>query len=158
MTSSQRDWTILLMISIAFCVAILVEPDWNVKEAYRLCAGQPGQVFESMAACTVNQLIGCSCIRPENPWLIVYWLVFLGGVGIAAALLLRRQWPQSVSALIGAMAIGGFFGLLSRRDSFEPEFWYLAPLAFAAFIAITLAAFGLARLARHLVTKRQPAT
>ena len=158
--SPQRDWTVLLGISIAFGVALLVEPDSNLKEAHRLCAGQAAQVFESMSACTVNQPVACPCIRPQNPWVIAYWLVFLTGVGIAAAFLLRGQRLQRAFALIVAMALGGICGLflLSRRETFEPEFWYLAPFIVTAYIAITLVAFGLARLARHLVVKRQPAT
>jgi hypothetical protein len=157
MTSPQRDWTILLAISIAFCAAFLAEPEWNVKEAHRLCAGQPNQVFESIATCTVNQPVSCSCVRPRNTWVIAYWLVFLPGAGIAAALLLRARGAVS---LAGAIAVGGFCGLLviSRREVLEPDAWAGAPFVIAADIAITLVAFGLARLARHLLVTRQPTT
>jgi hypothetical protein len=157
MTSPQWDWTVLLAISIAVCVAFLVQPEGNVQEAHRLCAGQPNQLFESMAACTVNQPVSCSCVRPRNPWVIAYWLVFLPGVGIAAALLLRARGAVS---LAGAVAVGGFCGFLaiSLGEGLEPDAWAAVPLVIAADIAITLAAFGLARLARHLVVTRQPAT
>jgi hypothetical protein len=160
LTFARRDWAVLLTISITICVAFLVEPDWNLQEAHRLCAGQPVQVFESITACSVNQPVACPCVRPQNPWVIAYWLVFLTGVGIAAALLLRAKSLLSAAFLVGAMAIGGCFGflLLSRRELFEPEAWAYAPFVITAYVAITLVAFGLARLARHLVVKRRPAT
>jgi hypothetical protein len=160
MNLPQRDWIVLLGISVAFCVAWLVEPDWNLKEAHRVCAGQPVQVFESMTACTVNQPPGCPCVRPQNPWVIAYWLVFLVGVGVAAAFLLRSHSLLGAAFLAGAMVVGGYLGIfiLSRRKTFEPEAWAFAPYAFAITITITLVAFGLARRIRHLVVKRQPAT
>jgi hypothetical protein len=160
MTSPQRDWIVLLATSIAFCVALLIEPDWNLQEAHLLCAGQPVQVFESMTACSVNLTPACPCVRPQNPWVIAYWLAFLTGAGIAAALLLRMQSLLSAVFLVGAMAVGGYCGLLllSQSEMFEPEAWAYAPFSIAAQTAITLVAFGLARLARHLVVKRQPST
>ena len=157
---SQRDWTILLAISVAFCVAQLVEPEWHLQEAHRLCVGKPVQVFDSMTACGVNLPPGCPCVRPQNPWVIVYWFVFLSGVGIAAALLLRARALLGAAFLVVAMAAGGYSGLLllSRRELFEPEAWAYAPFVFAAYTAIALVAYGLARVARHIVMKRQPAT
>lgn len=157
MTSSHHDGTVLLAISLAFCIALLIEPDGNLQEAHLLCAGQPPQVFESIAACAVNQPPGCPCVRPDNPWLIAYWLVFLPGAGIAAALLLRAKSLLSLVLLAGAMAVGGYGGLLllSRREMFEPEAWAYAPFVLAVYVAVSLLAFGLARLARHLVAKRR---
>lgn len=157
MTSPAHDWTVLLAISIAFCVAFLVEPDWALQEAHRLCAGQPVQVFESITACSVNQPVACPCVRPQNPWVIAYWFVFLLGVGIAAALLLRAASLLSAVSLAGTMAVGGYSGFLflSRRELFEPEAWVYAPFVITAYIAITLVAFGLARLVRHFVVKRR---
>lgn len=157
LTLPQRDWFILLAIAIAFCGALLIEPDWNLQEAHRLCAGQPVQVFESMSACTVNQPPGCPCVRPPNPWVIAYWLAFLPGVGIAAAVLLRTRALLGAVLIVGAMGVGGYCGLflLSRREAFEPEAWVIAPLAIATETSITLAAFCLARFARQLIVKRQ---
>ena len=160
MNLPQRDWIVLLGISVAFCVAWLVEPDWNLQEAHRHCAGQPVEVFESMTACTVNQPVACPCERPQNPWVVVFWLVFLSAVGIAGAFLLRSQLLLSAVLLACAMVVGGYCGLflLSRRELFEPEAWAFAPYVFAACTGITLVAFGLTRLARRLVVKRRPAT
>jgi len=156
----KRDWAVFLAISIAYCVAFLIEPDWNLQEAHFFCAKQPVQVFESMTACSANLSPGCSCVRPQNPWVIVYWLGLLSGTGIAAALLLRAKQLLSLVIVAGAMAVGGYFGflLLSRRELFEPEAWFIAPYAIAVHIAITFLAFWLARLTRHLVVKRRPAT
>jgi hypothetical protein len=156
----QRDWIVLPLISVAFCVALLVAPDWDLQEAHRLCAGQPVQVFESMNACTVNQPVSCPCVRPQNPWAIVYGLVFLSGVGIASALLLRARFLLSAVLIVGAIVVGGYGGffLLSRRELFEPEAWAYAPFAISTYSAISLFAFGLARLARQFVVKRRSAT
>jgi hypothetical protein len=160
MSLSQRDWIVLLAISAGFCIAFLVEPDWNLKEAHLLCAGRPVQVFESMNACSVNLSVGCPCVRPRNPWVYVYWFVFLSGAGIAAALLLRTRALVSAVFIAGAMAVGGYCGffLLSRRELFEPEAWALAPFVITVYAAFTLLAFGLARLARRSVFKRRSAT
>jgi hypothetical protein len=161
LTFAQRDWALLLAIAIGFCVAFLVEPDWNLQEAHRLCAGEPVEIFESITACSVNMPAACPCVRPYNPWVIVYWLVFLLGVGTAAALLLRvRALLMNAVFLVGAMVAGGYSGflLLSRRELFEPEAWAYAPLVLSAYIAITLVAFGLTRLARHLLVNRRSAT
>lgn len=157
MALSQRDWIVLLGISAAFCVAWLVEPDWNLQEAHRQCAGQPVQVFESMTACAVNQPVECPCVRPQNPWVVVYWLVFLAGVGIAGAFLLRTRFLLSAVFLACATVVGGYCGLflLSRRELFEPEAWAYAPFVFAVYAAITLLAFSLARLTRRFVAKRR---
>ena len=157
---SQRDWIVLLAISITFCVAFLLQPDWNLQEAHLLCAGQPVQVFESMTACSVNQPVACPCVRPQNPWVIAYWLMLLPGAGIAAALLLRAQLLLSAYLLVCAMAVGGYCGflLLSRREMFEPEAWGYAPFVIGIYTSITLVAFFLVRLTRHLVVKRRQAT
>lgn len=157
MTSPQRDWLVLLGISVAFCVAWLVEPDWNLQEAHRHCRGQLVEVYESMAACTVNLPPGCPCERPDNPWVKVFWVVFLSGTGIAAALLLRSQLLTGAVLLACAMVAGGYGGLflLSRRELFEPEAWVYAPYVFALLTGFTLFVFGLTRLVRWLVVRRR---
>src|ERR1044071_1487934 len=153
----RRDWIVLLAISIAYCVAFLVEPDWDRQEAHLSCTGQPVQVFESMAACSVKLAPACQCARPQNPWVIAYWLTFLPGADIAAALLLRMQSPRGAVFLVGAMAAGGYGGLflLSQSEMFEPEAWASAPFVIGAEAAITVAAFGVARLVRYFVVKRE---
>jgi hypothetical protein len=158
--SPSRDWAVLLTISVAFCFAQLAEPAWHLQEAHLLCAGKPVQVFESLDACNADMPPGCPCVRPQNPWVIVYWFVFLSGAGIAAALLIRAPAALAAVFLVVAMAVGGYSGLLilSRRELFEPEAWGYAPLLFAAYTAIALLAYGLTLLTRHLVAKRRPAT
>jgi hypothetical protein len=144
----MRDAVVLVAISITFCLAFLVEPDSSLREAQRICAEQPVQNFESMAACSVGQAPGCSCVRTQNPWVIVYWLALLTSVGIAAALLLRAPASMGALLLIVAMASGGFFGFLflSWRRLFEPEAWGYAPFVIALHTAIALVVYGAARL------------
>jgi hypothetical protein len=158
--SPRHDRTILLAIAAAFCIAILVEPEGTLSEAHRLCDGQPVQVFDSMTACEANLVPACSCASPENPWAYVYWLVILPGLGIAAALLLRSKSLPSAFSLVGGLAIGGGVAVLflAQRESFEAEALAVGIVFVATCIAITLVAFGLARLARYIVLSRKAAT
>jgi hypothetical protein len=155
--SLLRDLAILVAISIACCVAFLVEPDWNLQEAHLLCAGQPVQVFETMSACEVNMQPACPCVRPQNPWVIVYWLVLLAGIGVAAALWLRARSLPGALGLAAAWVVGGYGGMyfLSRRELFEPEAWAFAPYVFGAQAVIVITVFWLTRLTGHLVAKRR---
>jgi hypothetical protein len=152
MTSRLRDWIVLLAMAIAFCVAFLVEPDWNLQEAHLLCDGQPVQVFESMSACALDQPPGCPCIRPDNPWTFWFWVVVLPALGIAAALLLRSPGLRSAAFLAGALAIGGGCALffIGQRESFDEEAWAASQLVVAIYISVILVAFGAARLVRRM--------
>ena len=160
MILSQRQWIVLLSIAVAFCAALLAEPDWDLKEARLLRVGQPTKVFDSMNECSMNLTPGDLCARPLNPGVIVYWLVFLAGVGVAAGLLLRTRLLPSAILLFGAMTLGGACGfvLLSRQPLFEPEAWALAPFVVAVHASISVVAFGLARLVRQFIAKRRSAT
>jgi hypothetical protein len=155
MPTALRNGVVLSGVAVLFCVAFLIEPEWYQREAHNPCTGQ---VFESLDACDAAP--GCTCSRPLNPWVITYWLMFLSGLGMAAALLLRAKSLLSAIFLAGAMTVGGYGGLflVSRREMFEPEAWAYAPFVFTIYIAVTLLAFFVVRLARHLIVKRQPAT
>ena len=155
MPPSPRNALVLSGVAGLTCIAFLFEPEWYLREAHNLCTGQ---VFGSLDACVAEP--ACVCARPLNPWAFVYWLAFLAGVGIAAALLLRTRLLPSAICLLGAIAVGGYCGffLLSRQPLFEPEAWAFAPIVIAIYASIALIAFGLARLVRQFIAKRRSAT
>ena len=126
-----RELVVLVGIAAIFCVCFLVEPDWHVTEAHRLCDGERTQVFDSMAACAIGQAPGCTCLRPVNPWAYA--------VALAAA---------------GACALF----LLSRRESFDEEAWLIGKVVVAVYIAFVMVVFALARSARHWTLTRRTET
>jgi len=150
--SPRREWVVLIAAAAAFCLAFLVEPDWNLKQANLRCEGQPVQVFESMSACSVDLRPGCMCFRPQNPWAPAYWIVLLPSFGIAAALLMRRRILEALSSLAGALAVGGGCALLlvAQRESFDAESWGYGMIFVAALGWIILVVFAVTRLVKHL--------
>lgn len=156
MTPFKREVVVLLGLAAAFCISLLLEPEWYQAQAHLLCPGQPVKVFESITACSADMRPGCPCVRPENPWVYVYWLTLLPALGIVASLLLRtRPWPGA--ALLGfAMALGGVSALfwLARAESFDTEAWGYSGMMVAAYVVIILVAFGLARGVKSLVSRR----
>jgi hypothetical protein len=158
MARSRPDWIVLLSFGLIFCMAFIFEPEWHLPEAHLLCEGEPVKIFESMTACTVDQPPGCPCIRPENPLTTVYWLSVLSILGIGAALLLRSGSLKGAIVMAGAMAAGGVCALfiLSRGRSYDAEDWGFGQLAIAAYIAVSLVAFGMARLVQRLFLNRRP--
>jgi len=154
-----RELTVLVGLAAIFCVCFLVQPDWHVTEAHRLCDGEPARVFDSMAACDIGQEPGCMCMRPVNPWAYVFWLGVLSSIGIAASVLLRSDFLASAALLIVALAAAGAcaLSLLSHRESFDEEAWLIGKFVVAAYIAFVMVVFALARSARHWTLARRTA-
>jgi hypothetical protein len=151
MQLNLRELMVLVGLAAVFCVCFLIEPDWNVTEAHRLCDGERTQVFDSMAACAIGQQPGCTCIRPVNPWAYAFWLVALSLIGIAASVWLRSDFLPVAAPLIVALAAGGVFALflLSHRKSLDEEAWLIGKFVVAVYIAFVMVVFALARSARH---------
>jgi len=160
MQLSLRELVVLVGLAAIFCVCFLVEPDWHVTEAHRLCDGESTQVFDSMAACAIGQQPGCTCMRPVNPWAYAFWLAVLSSIGIAASVLLRSDFLPAVALLIVALAGAGAFALflLSRRESFDEEAWLIGKVVVAVYIAFVMVVFALARSARHWTLARRTGT
>ena len=155
-----RELVVLVGLAAIFCVCFLVEPDWNLTEAHRLCSGERTQVFDSMAACAIGQQPGCMCMRPANPWAYAFWIAVLSLIGIAASVLLRSDLLPAAALLILALATAGACALLllSRRDSFDEEAWLIGKVMVAAYIAFVMVVFALARSARHWTLARRTET
>ena len=160
MQLSLRELVVLVGLAAIFCVCFLVEPDWHVTEAHRLCNGESTRVFDSMAACGIGQQAGCTCMRPVNPWAYVFWLAMLSLIGIAASVLLRSDFLPAVALLIVALAVAGACALflLSRRESFDEEAWLIGKVVVAVYIAFVMVVFALARSARHWSLARRTGT
>ncbi len=160
MQLSLRELVVLVGLAAIFCVCFLVEPDWHVTEAHRLCNGESTQVFDSMAACAIGQQPGCTCMRPVNPWAYAFWLAVLSSIGIAASVLLRSDFLPAVALLIVALAVAGACALflLSRRESFDEEAWLIGKVVVAVYIAFVMVVFALARSARHWTLARRTGT
>ena len=160
MQLSLRELVVLVGLAAIFCVCFLVEPDWHVTEAHRLCNGESTRVFDSMAACGIGQQAGCTCMRPVNPWAYVFWLAMLSLIGIAASVLLRSDFLPAVALLIVALAAAGACALflLSRRESFDAEAWLIGKVVVAVYIAFVMVVFALARSARHWSLARRTGT
>lgn len=155
-----RELVVLGGLAATFCVCFLIEPDWNVTEAHRLCGREPAQVFDSMSACSIGQQPGCTCMRPENPWAYVFWLAVLSSIGIAASVLLRSDFLPGAALLIVSLAAAGACALflLGRRESFDEEALVIGQVVVAVYIAFVLVVFALARSARHWTFARRTAT
>jgi hypothetical protein len=155
-----RELVVLVGLAAIFCVCFLVEPDWNLPEAHRLCDRERTQVFDSMAACAIGQHPGCTCMRPVNPWAYAFWLAMLSLIGIAASVLLRSDFFPAAALLIVALAAAGACALflLSRRDSFDEEAWLIGKVVVAVYIAFVMIVFALARSARHWTLARRADT
>ena len=155
-----RELTVLVGLAAIFCVCFLVQPDWHVTEAHRLCDGEPARVFDSMAACDIGQKPGCMCMRPVNPWAYVFWLAVLSSIGIAASVLLRSDFLPAAALLIVALAAAGAcaLSLLSHRESYDEEAWLIGKVVVAVYIAFVMVVFALARSARHWTLARRTAT
>ena len=160
MKLSLRELVVLVGLAAIFCVCFLVEPDWHVTEAHRLCNGESTRVFDSMAACGIGQQPGCTCTRPVNPWAYAFWLAVLSSIGIAASVLLRSDFLPAVALLIVALAVAGACALflLSRRESFDEEAWLIGKVVVAVYIAFVMVVFALARSARHWTLARRTGT
>jgi hypothetical protein len=160
MRFQPRELVVLLGLAMSFCVAFLIQPEWNASEAHLLCDGESARMFDSMAACTVGQRPGCPCVRPENPWASVFWLCVLPSIGVAASLLLRLRGSLGAALLGGALAVAGVSALfaLSRRNAFDGEAWGLGVLVVAAYIALVLGAFGTTRVITKWLTRKNTAT
>ena len=159
MRLDQRELVVLLGLAVAFCVCFLIEPEWNLTEAHRVCGGDHAQVFESMTACGMGLSPGCGCFRPVNPWAYVFWIVALSLIGIAASILLRSDFLPAVPLLIVALAAAGAYALfaLSRRELFDEEAWIIGKFVVAVYIAFVLVVFGFARSARNWIQARRSA-
>ena len=155
-----RELTVLVGLAAIFCVCFLVQPDWHVTEAHRLCDGEPARVFDSMAACDIGQEPGCMCMRPDNPWAYVFWLAALSLIGITASVFLRSDFLPAAALLIVALAAAGAcaLSLLSHRESYDEEAWLIGKVIVAVYIAFVMIVFALARSARHWVLARRDAT
>ena len=160
MQLSLRELVVLVGLAAIFCVCFLVEPDWHVTEAHRLCNGESTRVFDSMAACGIGQQAGCTCMRPVNPWAYAFWLAVLSLIGIAASVLLRSDFLPAAALLIVALAAAGACALflLSRRESFDEEAWLIGKVVAAVYIAFVMVVFALARSVRHWTITRRTAT
>jgi len=156
MQLSLRELLVLVGLAAIFCVCYLVEPDWNLTEAHRLCDGGRTQVFDSMAACAIGQQPGCTCVRPVNPWAYAYWLAVLSSIGIAASVWLRSEFLAAAPLLIVALAIAGAcaLSLVSRRESFDEGAWVIGKVIVAVYIAFVMVVFALARSARLWIRSR----
>jgi hypothetical protein len=154
-----RELVVLVGLAAIFCVCLLVEPDWHLTEAHRLCDGERTQVFDSMADCAIGQQPGCTCMRPVNPWAYVFWLAVLSLIGIAASVLLRSDFLPAAALLIVTLAAAGACALflLSRRESFDEEAWLIGKVVVAVYIAFVMVVFALARSARHWTLTRRTA-
>ena len=155
-----RELVVLVGLAAIFFVCFLVEPDWDVTEAHRLCDGEPTQVFDSMAACAIGQQPRCTCMRPVNPWAYAFWLAALSLIGIAASVFLRSDFLPAAALLIVALAAAGAcaLSLLSHRESFDEEAWLIGKFVVAAYIAFVMVVFALARSARHWTLARRTAS
>ena len=155
-----RELVVLVGLAAIFCVCFLIEPDWSVTEAHRLCSGERTQVFDSMAACDIGLQPGCMCMRPTNPWAYAFWLTVLSLIGIAASVLLRSDFFLAAALLIVALAAAGACALflLSRRDSFDEEAWVIGKVVVAVYIAFVMIVFALARSSRHWALARRTET
>ena len=160
MQLSLREVVVLVGLAAIFCVCFLIQPDWNLTEAHRLCDGEPTQVFDSMAVCDIGQKPGCMCMRPVNPWAYVFWLAALSSIGIAASVLLRSDFLPAAALLIVALAAAGAcaLSLLSHRESYDEEAWLIGKMVVAVYIAFVMIVFALARSARHWALARRTAT
>jgi hypothetical protein len=160
MKPGLRELVVLAGLAAIFCVCFLIEPDWDLAEAHRLCGAEPVQVFDSMAACAVGQKPGCMCMRPANPWAYAFWLAALSLIGIAASVFLRSDFLPGAALLIPALAAAGACALflLSRRESFDEEAWLIGKVMVAAYIAFAMVVFALARSARHWTFARRTKT
>jgi hypothetical protein len=157
MRLSIREFVVLVGLAAIFCISFLVEPEWHVREAHRLCDGEHVQVFDSMDACAVDQQSGCTCMRPVNPWAYAFWLTALSSIGIAASRLLRSDLLSAAALLTVALAAAGACALLllSHREAFDEEAWLIRKFVVAVYIAFVMVVFALARSARHWAfTKR----
>ena len=157
MQLSLRELVVLVGLAAIFCVCFLVEPDWHVTEAHRLCNGESTWVFDSMADCGIGQQAGCTCMRPVNPWAYAFWLAVLSLIGIAASVLLRSDFLPAAALLIVALAAAGACALflLSRRESFDEEAWLIGKVVAAVYIAFVMVVFALARSARQWTHARR---
>jgi hypothetical protein len=160
MQLNVRELVVLFALGAAFCVAFLFEPEWDLTEAHMLCTGEPVRVFDSMAACSAELRPGCPCMRPDNPWAYIFWLVMLPLVGVTAALSLRSRWLPAAAMLsvVLAAAGAGALLLLSHRESFDEEAWAVGQVVVAAYIVFILCIFGLGRVVRHWILTRRSAT
>jgi len=159
MRLDRRELMVLVGLAVTFFVCFLIEPEWSLTEAHRLCDGEPVQVFDSMPACGIGQSPGCTCFRPDNPWAYAFWVAALLLVGISASVLLRSDFFPAVVLLLVALAAAGTCALfeLSRRESFDEEAWIISQLTVAVYIAFVMVTFGFARSARHWILVRRSA-
>lgn len=146
-----REFAMLFALGAAFCMAFLLHPDSNLREAHRECPGEAVQVFETMQACTVGQAPGCGCFRPLNPWASVYWYGVLSLTGIAAAFLVQLRLLPGMAAVAVSLQIARFCGLLiqSKREPFDGETWAAGVLWFGLSAIAVLVVFGIVRALIH---------
>jgi hypothetical protein len=145
----------LLGLATAFYVAFLIQPDWALTEAHRLCEGEPSRIFDSMDACGVGQRPGCTCFRPDNPWASVFWFAVLPLIGASASILLRSRFLPGVVLLGAVLAAAGALVVLGHRRSIDEEGIAVEALVIAAYIALILAVFGVCRVVKYwFVAKR----
>jgi len=159
MRLDRRELVVLLGLAATFFVCFLIEPEWNLAEAHRLCDGKPMQVFDSMDLCAFGQSPGCTCFRPENPWAYVFWIAALSLVGIAASILLRSEFFSGAMLLVVALASAGACALfeLSRRGPFSEEDWIIGKFVVAVYVAFVMVIFSFARAARKWMLARRSA-
>ena len=148
----------LLGLATAFYVAFLIQPDWALTEAHRLCEGEPSRIFDSMNACGIGQGPGCTCFRPDNPWAPVFWLAVLPLIGASACLLLRSRFLLGVVLLGAVLAAAGALVVLGHRGALDEEGVTVGMLVIAAYIALVLAAFAVCRAVKYWFVAKPSAT
>ena len=91
--------------------------------------------------------VGCSCVRPTNPWYFVYWLSIPLLLGSAAALTLRARFLLATALFAGSLAVSGAAILVyaSVADLIDGEGVALGKLALAFLVAVAVAAFAIVR-------------
>lgn len=155
MRSATREFATLLGLAAAFYVAFLIQPDWAVTEAHRICEGEPLRVFDSINACGVGQRPGCTCFRPDNPWASVFWFTVLPLIGISASLLLRSRFLRGTILLSAVLAAAGALVVLGHRGSLDEEGVAVGLLVITAYIALVLTAFGVRRAVEYWFVARR---
>jgi hypothetical protein len=158
MRSATREFVTLSGLAAAFYVAFLIQPDWALTEAHRLCEGEPIRVFDSMNTCDIGQRPGCTCFRPDNPWASVFWFAVLPLIGISASILLRSRFLFGAVLLSAVLAAAGALVVLGHRGSMDEEGVTVGLLVIAAYVSLVLAAFGVCRAVKYWFVARRPET
>jgi hypothetical protein len=150
-TPRVRNGVVLGGLAAAFFVAFLIEPEWHLAEAHRLCEGRRAEVFDSMEACTIGQPPGCPCIRPGSPWAFVFWIVALSLLGLVGGIVLRMRLLAGATALGVALAVAATCALfvLERGVPRGYEPWANLMFVVVVYIPLIIVVFGITNAFRH---------